>query len=421
MFHKLSVFAVSCSPGYYQVFTSERGVSEEGRVAHYTTSKCAICPIGYYQDQQGQTSCKMCPTGYTTLTTGVRLREGCTGKCLPGTFSENGMEPCILCPNGTYSVNNGSTSCINCADNHNRLFCPREFEPCDKCEHVCNSDSTCECHEGYTLSTNGYSCIQCARVITNSTNNQRLTILNPTWHVTLCDKNDETNVLLCNGNLLNDQWIITSAGCVCGKDKKSSLSLKLKKSRTCVFEEDDELELSVAEIHCHPNHNDSYDKLVDLALIKAQSRIPMEEINDALPLCLQDESDDELYSFSGPGNFLMYGLGNPTQVVRENAILAPATVALTLNFLCFPHFSREGIDYRNNQAVYCTAASTPSKCFGNPGSAVVSTERSGKITFAGVTSRFTSQCGKPGSQIVNTKIQHPLVLKWIINTITTKN
>jgi len=408
------LFVVNCPPGSYQIFISERGVSDEGRVAHYTTSKCATCPTGYYQDEQGQTTCKMCPAGYTTLTTGVRLREGCTRKCLPGSFSQNGMEPCMVCPNGTYSVNNGSTSCINCSVTKNRLLCPREFGPCDKCEHICNKDSTCACREGFTLSTNGYSCIQCAKVINNV---QGITILKPTWHVALCNKRDQSNALLCNGNLLNDQWIMTSAKCVCGKDTdKSSLSLRLKKSRTCVVEEDGELDLSAAEIHCHPDHNSSYDKLVDLALIKAQSRIPMDEINDTLPLCLQDERGDDLYSFSGPGSFLVYGLGNPTQVVKENAILAPARVFLSLNMICFPQFSKEGIEFRNNQAVYCTQTNTNSTCIGNPGSAVVNTESGGKIIFAGITSRFTSECGKSNSYAVNTKIQNPLVLKWIADT-----
>jgi len=395
--------------------SDEKAFREDGRVNHYTTSKCRICPTGYYQDQQGQTTCKMCPSGYTTLTTGVRLKEGCTRKCLPGTFSQNGMEPCLVCPNGTYSVKNGSISCINCSVTSNTLLCPKDIDPCDKCEHVCSNDSTCACHEGYTLSSNGYSCIQCAKVTNNI---QGVTILKPTWHVTICDKSDRSNVLLCNGNLLNDQWIITSAECVCGKDTdKSTLSLRLKKSRTCVVEEDGELDLSVAEIHCHPDHNSSYVKKVDLALIKAQSRIPIDELSNTLPLCIQDEKDDDLYSFSGPGYFLVYGLGNPTQVVKENAILAPARVSLSLNVLCFPQFSKEGIEYGNNQAVYCTHASTPSTCIGNPGSAVVSTENDGKLTFAGVTSRFTSECGKSSSHAVNTKIQNPSVLKWIADTI----
>ena len=38
---------------------------------------------------------------------------------------------------------------------------------------------------------------------------------------------------------------------------------------------------------------------------------------------------------------------------------------------------------------FCTCVNTRSRCTGNPGSAVISTDAAGKITFFGVTSKFT--------------------------------
>ena len=107
---------VSCPPGKYQVSTAERIVGDDGRVTRFTTPKCVECAVGYYQDEQGKSTCKPCPVGHTTLTTGVRLIEGCVRQCSPGTFSQNGLEPCTKCSNGTHSFNYGSTFCVNFSD-----------------------------------------------------------------------------------------------------------------------------------------------------------------------------------------------------------------------------------------------------------------------------------------------------------------
>ena len=35
-------------------------------------------------------------------------------KCAPGTFSNNGVEPCSPCPVGTYQPGSGQTACLPC-------------------------------------------------------------------------------------------------------------------------------------------------------------------------------------------------------------------------------------------------------------------------------------------------------------------
>ena len=227
---------------------------EDGRVTNFITSKCILCPLGYYQDQQGHTACIKCPSGYTTLTTGARFNSSCVMQCSPGTFSYNGIEPCMKCPNGTHSISVGSTSCFNCSDESKKFLCP--VDPCKKCQHFCKKPSTCACHEGYILSSDGYTCIKCAKVLTNYNNITGLNVLKPTWHVTLYNSSDHSNTLVCSGSILNDQWVITSAKCVCSADfNKDLLSLRVNKLRSCLIKENHEFNLSISEVYCHPNHN----------------------------------------------------------------------------------------------------------------------------------------------------------------------
>ena len=73
------------------------------------------CPVGYYQNRQGQTSCQQCPPDYTTQNNNSRLFEDCYKECDNGYYSTNGLEPCSRCPNDTYSAQKGSTMCHNCS------------------------------------------------------------------------------------------------------------------------------------------------------------------------------------------------------------------------------------------------------------------------------------------------------------------
>ena len=392
-----------------------REIVDGGRVLQLITPQCVTCSVGYYQDEQSQTTCKRCPDGHTTLTIGARFKSSCVKLCSPGNFSESGIEPCMACPNGMYSTGMGSTSCFNCNDEGKRKLCPF-VDPCEKCQQLCHNNTGCACHEGYTLSSDGYSCIRCAKVFIDSNS----LILKPTWHVALCNASEPSDPLVCSGSLINDQWVITSARCVCGHDIDiDSLSLRINKQRTCVVEEDNEIDIMASEIHCHPSYNSSDDKLVDLALIKLSSPIIKEEMDIiALPLCIEADNTSDIYNVDQSGVYNTYGLGHHTQVVSSNAQLAPAFVSLSPYSTCFKKFLEEEIDYKSNPSVFCTDARSSSRCFGNPGSAIISSDgTSGKITFVGVISRYTKVCGKFQSYAANTKIQSSNVLQWIDNTI----
>lgn len=117
---------MNCPPGKYQVSTVQRVVDDDGLVTRFIASKCTQCPVGYYQDEQGKSSCKPCSHGRTTVKTGVRLQEECVKHCPEGTSSKDGIEPCtaIISPNITESLKNDSIECLNCSDNNNKIYIP---------------------------------------------------------------------------------------------------------------------------------------------------------------------------------------------------------------------------------------------------------------------------------------------------------
>ncbi|KAK6195620.1 hypothetical protein SNE40_001009 [Patella caerulea] len=78
------------------------------------TDDCVKCDIGTYQDLDSSTTCIPCPPGTTTITTGARNITYCKGICSAGSVSPTGVEPCAECLAGYYQPNNGSTSCIAC-------------------------------------------------------------------------------------------------------------------------------------------------------------------------------------------------------------------------------------------------------------------------------------------------------------------
>lgn len=78
---------------------------------------CETCRKGFYQDQYGQTDCIKCPKYFTTLWRGSMELKQCRGKCEPGYISKTGLQPCWPCPRGSYQPKGGKSSCILCPEN----------------------------------------------------------------------------------------------------------------------------------------------------------------------------------------------------------------------------------------------------------------------------------------------------------------
>jgi len=286
---------------------------------------------------------------------------------------------------------------------------------CKNCQHFCYNDSKCGCNIGYTLSSDKHSCIKCADVSATYLHEGRLAA-RATWHVTICI-NDKAISPVCSGNLINDQWVITSAKCVCSVNTtKDSLSLRLWKSHTCAV--DHKLNLPVSDIYCHPDHKSFSAKFVDLALIKAESRIP---VNDTFPLCLDNYGDSisDIYRYGIPNNFATFGIevSDSAEITKENSVLGFARVFLLPSLSCTQQFSAENVLFSRNPIIFCTNYNRDSNCPANTGSAIVLNGPHGSMIFAGIASSFSGECGIQRSFIAAIKVQDEKVLNWMRSII----
>ncbi|CAH1776656.1 unnamed protein product [Owenia fusiformis] len=97
------------------------------------TKSCDECPIGTYQNEEGQLQCKECQLGFTTTGTAMQHAENCTeiNQCDPS--------PCL--GNGTCRNSAGTFAC-SCPPTHTGSRCETEIFDCKF--HNCTGNSTCE-------------------------------------------------------------------------------------------------------------------------------------------------------------------------------------------------------------------------------------------------------------------------------------
>ncbi|KAG0433549.1 hypothetical protein HPB47_019805, partial [Ixodes persulcatus] len=96
-------FCVKCSLGTYY---------------NNATQTCRSCPVGFYQNDVGQPSCKPCPTiagkqGVTSAP-GARSAGQCKERCSAGKFFDESLGLCRSCGYGLYQHREGSFSCQSC-------------------------------------------------------------------------------------------------------------------------------------------------------------------------------------------------------------------------------------------------------------------------------------------------------------------
>ena len=117
----------------------------------------------------------------------------------------------------------------------------------------------------------GFSCIKCATF--NSQDE-----VSATWQVALRNaSNDDT---ICSGTAISDQWVLTSARCVCNNDNGiEDLSIRYGKKRTCYYRDRSEKRRSVSEIYCYPNF-DPNKVTVDLAIINLKTPLPIRTLEN---------------------------------------------------------------------------------------------------------------------------------------------
>ena len=88
-----------------------------GMIAQAMAEECTPCPMGFYQDLNRQGSCKQCPFGRYTRHNGSKSIEDCIPVCGYGTYSPTGLVPCLNCPQNSFSGEppvDGFRQCSTC-------------------------------------------------------------------------------------------------------------------------------------------------------------------------------------------------------------------------------------------------------------------------------------------------------------------
>uniref|UniRef100_A0A6P8IYU7 Sushi, von Willebrand factor type A, EGF and pentraxin domain-containing protein 1-like n=1 Tax=Actinia tenebrosa TaxID=6105 RepID=A0A6P8IYU7_ACTTE len=83
---------------------------------YYNSDKedCDICPEGSYSPNEGALECKKCPLGTWTFGDKKENFTSCQAECGPGYFSNSGIAVCFQCPAGTYSNERRNKNCTVC-------------------------------------------------------------------------------------------------------------------------------------------------------------------------------------------------------------------------------------------------------------------------------------------------------------------
>ena len=279
------------------------------------------------------------------------------------------------------------------------------YNPCvqSPCEQGCvigNDGYNCQCNDGYFLAADKSTCVKCAEARSRRR-------IDPTWHVALC--NTSTNEMICSGTAIDDQWILTSAGCACNGIEKQSLSIRFGKSRTCFYNDPQEVRLSASDVYCYPKFSPT--KLtLDFALIKLQSAIPLDSVQRSPPLCLARKQERE---YVQPGQSVtIYGWGRVGEQVPEDAVLQSSGMITIANLSeCKDGFNSDGIKGTPRRMI-CTMANTTSACIGNYGSAAVSFDKNNNLFLRAVVSKSTKSCGTDQSFLVHSKTKNVDFINW---------
>ncbi|KAB0799990.1 hypothetical protein PPYR_07870 [Photinus pyralis] len=150
----------------------------KGTFHNVSTGTCHSCPIGFYSDKPGQSSCTICPVNHSTKRLHSKSISACIAHCPPGTHSRRRiLKPtkhhpnttithmtlrphCRSCSIGHYQANYGQLSCRACPDGYTTpSHKSTSLEECILAEtHICNSSSVCNTGKCVEEDSFYYSC-----------------------------------------------------------------------------------------------------------------------------------------------------------------------------------------------------------------------------------------------------------------------
>ena len=206
--------------------------------------------------------------------------------------------------------------------------------------------------------------------------------------------------------MLSDQWVLTSADCVCNVVNTNNLVVRNGACNTA----ENTLGHSVMDIKCYSKHTSTVLN-TNLALVKINTSSMLTEQRHAIhPVC----PTKKLKSNIKIGEQVMFlGWGNIVGSDFNNASLKLSNVTIANKKECKTSFVNEGATTIRGSAIFCTYGDTIAYCNGNIGAGVVAVDGRGYLLLKGVISRSTKDCGQPGYNIVHSRLDLKKVKKWI--------
>jgi len=227
-------------------------------------------------------------------------------------------------------------------------------------------------------------------------------VISPTWNVAIiCNKNNFSLPLVCSGSLLNDQWVLASASCVCNTNNKNDLVVRSGKVHTCSVSERKESEYSIEEVYCYSDFRRT-NLVFDLALVNISTTNVSKELHGVRPVCIKHGRGRN--QILPNDKMIYYGWGNIASATPHIALLKMSISMVVNNRKCRSSFPKE--DNTNVKgSLFCTMTNVSDACAGNVGSGVVSIVGHKRLFLQGVISKSINDCGQPGSFVAGSKVQ----------------
>ena len=205
--------------------------------------------------------------------------------------------------------------------------------------------------------------------------------------------------------MISDQWVMTSADCVCKTDDINNMVVT---NSVCGTTEK-KVGYEVVNIKCFSKYSSTVLN-TNLALIKINTSTMLKK-HTLYPICMANTKSKITIKVGEQVMFL--GRGNSTASGYDHGTLKISNVTVAQSKECKRSFISEGVTTFKSTAIFCTHENTTDSCNGYTGAVVVAVADNGYLLLKGVINRSTKECGRPGSFKVHSRVNLNKIRRWI--------